>query len=230
MVCPRKYYYEEVLHLTATRDDTAYLRMHRCVYGVLRWVVEETSAGRSVDPGVAASRLDDLWAEDGPKGHPYETLYRTAADQLVARAIAHTMGQRGRTSQPDWTLTLSHGRVTFTPDHVEIIDENGAVTVIVQRMRTGRPSSSESDKAIYGLYHAAAESEHPGAVPRVEIAYLSTETIEQLSGKPRTIASKVEKYERALIGILRGDFRATPDDFGCPRCAHYFICPSAEDA
>ena len=217
------------MQLPATRDDTAYLRMHRCVYGVLRWIVEETSAGRPVDNGLAANRLGDLWENTGPKGHPYETLYRSAADQLIARAVAHTLGQRGRTSQPDWTLTLSHGRVTFTPDHVEIIDDNGIVTVVVQRMRTGRPSLNESGKPIYGLYHAAAESEHPGANPRVEIAYLSTETIEVVSTKPKTVASKVEKYERALIGILRGDFRATPDDFVCPRCAHYFICPCAED-
>lgn len=229
LICPRKYYYEEVLQLTATRDDTVYLEMHTCVYRVLGWIVEEAASGRTVQPGVAMGRLADAWADGGPSGHPYEGLYRSAAEQLVNRALAHAERRIGRKSQPDWTVTFPHGRVTLTPDNVEIIEEGGTVTVVVQRVRTGRPSSSEATKPIYALYHAAVESEHPGATPRVEVAYLATETIEVVRAKPQTISSRAAQYGEAIVGIIGGYFPARPDDFVCPRCAHYFICPHAED-
>jgi len=230
LTCPRKYYYEEVLQLTATREDTAYLQMHTCVHRVLRWVVEETGQGRAVAAADAAARLADAWRDGGPREHPYEAIYRAAADDLVARAVHHAARRRGRSSQPDWTLTLPHGRVTLTPDHVEVIEEGGATTVVVQRVRTGRPSSSEAAKTIYALYHAAAAVEHPGATPRVEIAYLATEVIEAVSARPQTIAARVAQYDEAMAGILRGEFPASPDEYVCPRCAHYFVCPHAEDS
>ena len=229
LTCPRKYYYEEVLQLAGTREDTAYLQMHGCVYRVLRWMVEETGRGHTVAAAAAAARLADAWEAAGPREHPYEALYRAAADRLVAQAVQHTERRRGRSSQPDWTLTLPHGRVTLTPDHVEVIEEAGGTTVVVQRVRTGRPSSSEAAKPIYALYHAAAAAEHPAATPRVEIAYLATAVIEPVSAKPPTITARVAQYDAAMAGILRGDFRPSPDEYVCPRCAHYFVCPHAED-
>ncbi len=230
LTCPRKYYYEEVLRLTATREDTAYLEMHTCVYRVLRWLVEEAGRGHAVTPAEAATRLADAWEQAGPRQHPYEALYRGAADDLVVRAVQHAGRRRGRSAQPDWTLTLPHGRVTLAPDHVEVIEQGGATTVVVQRMRTGRPTSSEAAKTIYALYHAAAAAEHPGATPRVEIAYLATEVIETVSAKPQTIATRVAQYDEAMAGVLRGYFPPSPDEYVCPRCAHYFVCPHAEDS
>jgi hypothetical protein len=229
LTCPRKYYYEEVLQLTATREDTAYLQMHICVYRVLSWLVEEAGHGHEVASAEAAARLADAWGNGGPREHPYESLYRAAADDLIARAVRHARGRVGRSSQPDWVLTLPHGRVTLTPDRVELIEEDGAATVVVQRVRTGRPTASEAAKRIYALYHAAAAAAHPGATPRVEIAYLATDVVEAVSSKPQTIALRVAQYDEAMAGILRGDFEASPDEYVCPRCAHYFVCPQAED-
>ncbi|MGI8546813.1 MAG: UvrD-helicase domain-containing protein [Gemmatimonadaceae bacterium] len=229
--CPRKYYYEEVLHLSATRDDTAYLEMHTCVYRVLRWMVDEGTGGRTVDATAAADRLAQVWAEAGPKAHPYEAIYRAAAEQLVARAVDHTERTRGRgrSSQPDWVISFPYGRVTVTPDHVEVVGEGSGASVVVQRMRTGRPSSAETAKPIYGLYHAAAEAAHPGVTPRVEVVYLAAETIDVVTAKPQTIRSRAALYGDAIEGILQDEFPARVDDFLCPRCAHYFICPHAED-
>jgi ATP-dependent DNA helicase UvrD/PcrA len=230
LTCPRRYYYEEVLQLTGAGEDTAYLKMHTSVYRVLRWIAEETGQGRAVASVDASARLADAWRAGGPRDHPYAALYWAAAEDLVARALQHAARRRGRSSQPDWTLTLPHGRVTLTPDHVELIEEDGTTTVVVQRMRTGRPSSGEAAKRIYALYQTAAAAEYPGGTPRVEIAYLATDVIETVSARPRTIETRVAEYDEAMAGILRGDFRPSPDEYRCPRCAHYFICPHAEDA
>jgi hypothetical protein len=43
----------------------------------------------------------------------------------------------------------------------------------------------------------------------------------------KQIALGLEKYDVALIGILRQEFQPLPSDWHCPRCPHYFICPAS---
>lgn len=43
-------------------------------------------------------------------------------------------------------------------------------------------------------------------------------------------AARLGRYDAAIVGILAGQFAASPVDRTCPRCPHYFICPVAEDA
>lgn len=229
--CPRRYLYEEVFGLKAGRDDSAYLEMHGCVYRVLRWIATEAGTGAAVDAAEATRRLDATWVTSGPRDHPYEPLYRAAAEKLVATALADAARRRGRgtQSQPEWSLPLANGTVVLAPDELDLAGAGDPPSVTVRRVRTGRPSSSEAEKPLYALYRAAAQHAHPGAAVQVEIAYLSSGTTESVALSPATAASRVEKYNTAMAAIARGEFPATPDDHGCPRCAQYFICPRAED-
>lgn len=230
LTCPRRYLYEEALELRSSREDSAYLEMHRCVHRVLRWIADEAGREGAVDGAEAAHRLTEVWQEGGPQEHPYEPLYRAAAEVLVATAAAEAMRRRGRRTQsrPEWTLTLSNGNVTVVPDEVDFTDEHGRPAVVVRRVRTGRPSKSERNKEVYALLRAAATREH-GEVSRVEISYLATGTTETVQLSDRTLKSRVGKYDEAMAAIKRGEFPAKPDDYECPRCAQYFICPMAED-
>ena len=229
ITCPRKFYYENVLKLGGAREDTAYLDMHRCVHEVLRWMIAESEGGRVVAQQQAVSRLEDAWQRSGPCDHPYASMYRSAADAMITRAVQDVTSRTGATSRPDWTVTRSHGRVTVTPDSVELMVEGGATTATVRRVRTGRPSSRESDKPIYALLHTAAAAAHPNANVRVEIAYIATGETEIVEISPKSLQTRVGKYDAALVGIAGRDYRPKPDEFECPRCSHYFICPAAED-
>lgn len=228
--CPRRYLYQEVLGLRASRDDSAYLEMHGCVARVVRWILGETGQGAPVDAAGATRRLDEAWQVGGPRDHPYEPLYRAAAEALVATALEEAARRRGRRTQsrPEWTVALTNGVVAVTPDEVDLADEQGRPAVVVRRVKTGRPSKSEAEKEVYALCHEGAARAH-GAGARVEIAYLATGTTETVELTPRKVKTRLEKYDAAMAAIARGEFPANPSDHACPRCAQYFICPMAED-
>jgi hypothetical protein len=230
--CPRRYYYEQVLGLSSSKDDTAYLDMHGFVHQVLNWLTAERDEGRAPDSASALKQLDKVWAaRKKHRKHPYAQLYKTAAGVLVAAAAEEAARRRDcRTLfKPQWTVVLSNGTVLVTPDEVDLIEQSGLQEVTVRRIRTGRPTKTESDKPLYALYLEAAQRTYPGAQVKVEIAYLATRTTTAVEMKASTRKNRVAKYDDAMKGIQLGDFSAAPDDFGCPRCPHYFICPSAED-
>lgn len=229
MKCPRKYFYEFVLGLGGKRDDSAYVQFHQCVYDVLHWMQYERSAGREVGGVAAQAYLDEIWQARGPLDHPYQSIYREQAAVMVSRAQAREPLPGSRSARPECEIKLPHGRVKFTLDHTELVDEGGTTRLLVQRLRTGKPSKSESDKPIYGLYQAAADEAHPKAERRLQILYLSTNEVKDVALNKKQVDKRLGDYDAAIYGILSEQFQPEPSDRECPRCPHYHICPLAED-
>ena len=225
--CPRQHYYQSVLGLSRRREDSAYVEFHRCVYRVLRWMAEERASGHPVDEAAALTHLAEVWEEQGPHGHAFEELYRISAAALVRRAIDLPFTSHGPAARPQWEVPVRLGRVSFVPDHVEILSDGSE---IVERLRTGRPTKSETGKDIYGLYAVAARDTEPRVPRKVQVRYLSTGQVEPLALSAGTITTRLRHYDDAIGGILRKDFPPRPNDHVCPRCPHYFICPIAEDS
>ena len=149
-------------------------------------------------------------------------LLRNAID-MVQRAVQRRVSPRSIVSPSIFEVPLRYGRVRFMPDHVESREDG---TEVLQRLRTGRISSSEKDKNIYALYQRAARS---GPQHReVEIVSLSTNAVEAVCLREPTIVSRLARYDEAVLGILAGRFPPQPNERECPRCPHFFICPSAE--
>ena len=150
--CPRTYLYQRILDLSGARDDSAYVQFHRAVYTVLRWM-GEVEAATAVSSEQAAARLDTAWDEIGPVDHPYATVYRNAADDIVERAVARRAGG-AKILDADWLIERPGGRIRLRPDHVEV----GVDGPVVRRLRTGRPPQKIDDD-IYALYLFAAKQE-----------------------------------------------------------------------
>jgi CRISPR/Cas system-associated exonuclease Cas4 (RecB family) len=148
---------------------------------------------------------------------------------MVSRAQARAPLPGSRSARPECEIKLPHGRVKLTLDHTELVDEGGTTLLLVQRLRTGKPSKSEAEKPIYGLYQAASEQEHPEAERRVQILYLSTNEVKDVALNKKQVDKRLEEYDGAIFGILSGQFHPEPSDRECPRCPHYHICPLAED-
>ena len=225
--CPRQYFYEFVLGLNRGREDSAYVKFHRCVYNVLRWMAEKRDSGHPVDEASALAHLDEVWVEQGPHGHAYEELYRSSAVALVRQAMRRPFTSRGFNKRPQWEVPLALGRVHFVPDHVEVRDDGSE---IIERLRTGRLTKRELAKDIYALYVVAARKTEPRVPRTVQVRSLSTDQVETLDLKPGPINTRLNHYNNAIRGILREDYSPQPNDRFCPRCPHYFICPSGEDA
>jgi DNA helicase II / ATP-dependent DNA helicase PcrA len=231
MKCPRRFFYENVLALHDRVSASAYVGFHRVVYDVLGWMRSEVSAGRSTDPAAADQHFQEAWTRLGPLKHPYATLYEAAARALVDRARARLSEGLGEISQPTWVIPLEHGRVSVNPEYVEILDSGGGSPPLlrIRRIRTGKPTATEHEKPLYGLYYSAAEAQHPGFGREIETLYLTTDEVRPVLLTAKKAATRLGKYDRAIHGIRRASFKATPSDRICPRCPNFFICPTAED-
>lgn len=224
--CPRRYYYRFILGLDRRQEEVAYLQFHRCVYGVMRWIDEEHRAGRTPSDMDALAHLAALWTDSGPVDHPYEGLYRQGAESITQRAVRNAQRDGLLTERPSVEIPLTYGTIRFTPDQVEINAETAAPTVL-RRVRTGRPSKSEQEHNLYGLYATAVTSAFPGA--RVETAYLSTDETRPVTLPAKSVTTRLGKYDAAILGILQRVFPAEPKDSrSCPRCPFYFVCPAGD--
>ena len=213
--CPRAYLYQRILDLSGARDDSAYVQFHRAVYSVLRWM-GKVNAATTVSGEEAAARLDAAWEEIGPSDHPYATVYRDAADDIVERAVARR-ASGAQILEADWQIERAEGRIRLRPDHVEV----SADGPVVRRLRTGRPPKKIDDD-IYALYLVGARRELDQA--RIETLFLTTDEARPVQMTETVIRNRLKKYDDAIAGIRAGRFAAKPDDRTCPRCPQYFIC------
>lgn len=219
--CPRAYLYQRVLGLSGGRDDNAYVRFHRAVYSVLRWM-GGIEASKAVGIDEAFRQLKTAWEEIGPADHPYSSLYRKNAETIIERAISRRAG-KVEIVEGDWQIERPGGRIRLRPDHVEISPEGP----VVRRLRTGKPPKKIDDD-IYALYQEGATRVYGSA--RVEALYLTTDEAVPVEMSAKVVASRLKKYDEAIAGIRAGEFAAKPSDRMCPRCPQYFICPALAGA
>jgi CRISPR/Cas system-associated exonuclease Cas4 (RecB family) len=233
--CPRKFFYEQRLYLSGRGEETAYLRFHACVYETLSWLAVERMAGRLAEESAddfrerAQAQLTQLWRVKGPVGHVYESFYREQARQMVERAVRHYARARGQLFHQTWTIERPGALISSTPDYMELIGEADGTTILFRQTRTGQPPTKMPDDDAYALFYAIAAEHFPQVRPRIEILYLSTDEIIELKLSQRTINTRLKHYDDAISGILAGEFPPEVSDHQCPRCAHFFTCPKAED-
>ncbi|HZS86849.1 MAG TPA: UvrD-helicase domain-containing protein [Chloroflexota bacterium] len=229
--CPRRYYYDAVLGLRGSGDGDAREQYRRCLRQVLVWLRQQESEGREVDTAAAQAYLDSTWQANGPRGHPHEALYRREAEALVARALRRSVSRPEHPIRDTrWEIALPHGRVSLSPDRLEVGKEGATETVLVRRITTGKAGDRERQRRLEALYHEGARQAYPTAARRVRIVSLATDEVREVEERPRAIAAALEEYDQALEGIASGAFNPRPDERVCPRCPHYFICNSTDDA
>lgn len=219
MQCPARYRYQVIESLRGGRDESAYVRFHRCVYVTVGWLEAQRQKGNVVNTEDAATHLAAIWTQHGPVGYGFENYYRRAADAMVKIMAETIVMETGQYDRRDWFVSIGHRKISITPDRVQIgISGN----VRVQRIRTGRKTKSEPDKPIYALLRRGAGMQYPGREISVETFYLG-------SGEQLVVAAKNDEkllalYTDAMDNIEKGDFHADPDARRCPNCPYYLTC------
>jgi len=226
MNCRREYLYRHVLHVRASSDRSAYVSFHKCLYAVLRWLGDQLREGQQPDAAAALAKLDTVWADEGPRGHPHEPMYRQVAESLTKRESAR---QRAgvRLHTPTWRVQLAHGTVILEPHEVEMLPKGD---IVAERVRTGRPTKDDlkgNFDSVYAVYLAGVRQVSNAS--RVQARFLSANAVLPVSLKDKALATRLERYDAAIVGIARSEFPPDIDEHRCPRCAYYFICPAVED-
>jgi len=219
--CPRRFFYTHLLGLGGARKATAFSQTHDCLYDLIRWMAEARLEGEP-DTAQAEAAFEAIWEERGPKTLAFAADYRRLASRLVGALVRSGAGRRFRKSEP-LAIDFPNGRVIVEPNELAEMHDG---TVVLRRVRTGYRTQDEYDGLEYTLYHLAG-SVHFGRSYAVEALHLTDETMEDVQITDKKLGNRRNETDGMLAGIMAGAFPAKINAVTCPRCPHFFICPSA---
>lgn len=216
--CGRQYEYGRVFGFDARITPGVVGQYSRCLWGVLWAVVADGLAAHG-----ARARFAAAWTEAAiPETEPYAPIYRAAGERAVTHAA--DIVAAGNATAPHWTVALPNGRhVALRPDCV--LAPAGGMSPTVQWWRTGDPRTSHLDHNRLALYHAAARAAFPGMEPTVQIVYLASGKVASVDYRKIWQRNSLTRYANAIERLERGLFSPNRDDYHCPRCPYYLICP-----
>jgi len=220
--CPRRFLYTYLLGLAGRQRQTPFVKAHDCVYETIRAAREYDKAG---DRDWLLGQLESVWKERGPLAHAYEEDYRHIAQQTILNFQAACAGLDIQKVEA-FAVDLLHGKVEVNPDQVA---KRGDGTMLLRRIRTGKVSDKEEDEWIYTLYHAAASERYGEGRYEVEAIHLTGNTRTPIAPSVKKMKNRMDKAGAAAGSIHAGAFPPQPDPFSCPRCPHFFYCPSLPD-
>lgn len=214
--CPHQYFYEHVVNINGKSEDSAYLLFHRTLYAMMSWMVAEQSSKGSLTETDILAQLDNIWAQQGPVGYPFEDVYKEHAKAIIIHAHRSQLLANSTANREAFKVELPSGDVKFNADQIIKLDDG---TEMLRRTRTGRISKSEKEKNIYALYQSVASA-------KVEILSLSSGVTEPVLLSPKVMKTRLDRYNEAIRGITEKRFAPQPSDHTCPRCSFYFVCTS----
>ena len=218
--CPLRFFYTHVLGLAGAKKSTAFSRTHDCIYGFIEWLVGARRKG-NVSLEDAEASFDAIWAEDGPTDHGFAADYRRLASTLIQTLVRSGEAVALRDVET-LMLELSERSVVIKPNEV-IERPDGSVTL--RKIRTGRKRKNEQDRLEYALYLLAGQSTY-GRDCTVEVLHLTDGESSPIELTGRKLKFRRDKIEDMVVAIGKGQFPAVSDQFSCPRCPHFFYCPS----
>lgn len=218
--CPLRFFYTHVLGLGGAKKPTAFTRTHDCIYTFVEWLTKERR-GRPVSLEQAEESFDSIWEERGPIDHAFAADYRRLASSLIRTLIHHGEGKTFRDVEL-LMIELMDGRIALEPAEV-IARPDGSTTL--RKIRTGKTRKDEHDRLEHALFQIAGKAEY-GALSGVEVLSLTDGEAVAIELSGTKLDNKRKKIMKMVADIGNGRFPASTDQFTCPRCPHFFHCPS----
>ena len=218
--CPRRFLYTHVLGAGGARKSSAFSRTHECLYKFMHWSNSRRNIGE-LESEDAEKAFAAIWQANGPVEHAFAADYRKLASKLIQTLLKARAGQKYHPSKPI-AIDLNNGRISVEPSEIAELTDG---SVAIRRVRTGYKRSDEYDRLEYTLYQLAAQTEFGGDAI-VQALHLTDETLERVSISSTKFANRRAKSDTLLSDIAIGEFPPKVDPTTCPRCPHFFICPS----
>ena len=214
--CPRRFYYDRVVGLSGERLESAYLAAHRCLLQVME-------AARSTLNPLANDAIDkifeDAWRNSGLIDHVFEQPYRQLTETMLT--TLRPILARGLGTPEPIVVKLDQFEIEVRPDQLVVDGEKTTLRTI----RSGRPTTSETDRLSNSLLlQAAAQAHGPGA--EVETFHIATGETTMVSQTPTKKNNRLATSAEIAAKIAQGNFPPAPSDWDCPRCKHFFLCPA----
>lgn len=226
--CPLEYYYRHVLKISNTRPDSPIGQTYLCVHEVWRLIDKEIAAGQELGGEFVAMSIEKLWEEHGPSGHAYEEDYRAEAEAMIYRTLHRRTAADDRIVRPEWKVALESGIVVVKPDYIEFVDGGSSIELMVGHLHLGNAPERGPTDDFYALYDMAATQTYPESRHRIQATYMTSDETMDVHVSYNYRKASLQKYDKAIRGILQGEFAARPNSKRCPYCSSYFICPSVD--
>jgi superfamily I DNA/RNA helicase len=216
--CPRRYYYEYELNLTGPEEDTPYLRFHSALRASIGWL-RETKTDEARKAGID-KRFKDDWSQHGPAGEPFDQYYHGVARKMIDKVM---MILDGECLEPERTATLpgTGAVVKCRADHIQ----STANGVVIRRLKAGRLSKKETEKARYVLLQEAVSKDYAGSAVAFEHVSLLDGVSRTTTLDPAELRTELTVLDDVVRNIGAGKFDPKPSDW-CPTCPYYLVCPS----
>lgn len=214
--CPRRFYYERVVGVRGDAVESPYRAAHRCLLQVIE-AARESSAPLSED--AITEIFQNAWAESGLIDHLYEQPYRDLTQTMLTSL--RPLLARGLGKPAPIIVRLGATDIEVHPDQVEA----GGAGTVLRSIRSGRPSSTEPDRLANSLLLKAAEQSH-GARATVESYHVATGETTSIVQTLAKLGNRIENSTEIAAAIGRGEFPPKSDDWQCPRCRYFFMCPA----
>jgi DNA helicase II / ATP-dependent DNA helicase PcrA len=216
--CPRRFLYTYVLGLAGRQRATPFVKAHDCVYETIRLAREHNRREKEW----LLEQLNTVWQERGPLDHAYVEDYRKIAQQTIENFHSACEGLNFQELET-LVIDLAHGKVEVNPDQIARRSDG---TMLLRRIRTGKVSDDEEGEWIYTFYHEAATERYGPGRYEIEAVHLTSNTRTKIDPSLKRRNNRMEKAAAASKNIYAGAFPPQPDVFSCPRCPHFFYCPS----
>lgn len=215
--CPRRFYYDEVIDLGGKESSAPYLQFQSALHKTLAWL-RETPLTDSRKASLPAQSAND-WEQFGPTGHAFESIYRAVAEHMIRTAVELMQG-----SSLPVELGVRDGSivVTSTADRISVEPDG----IVIRRLKAAKLAKDEKAKPHHALLQIAAQNQYPGHKIHFEHVSLVSGERQRENLSAKKLASEMDKLSGALRSISAGHFEPEPDDFRCPRCPYFFICPA----
>ncbi len=216
--CPRRFYYADVLELGGLETRTPYRKFQSALRASIGWL--RNTPSEEVRRQGASARLAADWEQKGPRESGISALYRAAAERMLATAMKLMHGTMLPT---ELSVTLREGIVIIsTADHVH----EGGNGIVIQRLKAGALAKDEGRKARHVVAQAALQRQHPGVSVQFQHVSLEDGKTQDTTLNARKLEEELRKLGETFDNIRAGAFAPKPNDFRCPSCPYFLICPS----
>lgn len=224
--CPRRYLYSHVFGLAGFKRDGAFVKTHKCIYELLDWL-KERGFETPIDRKETFEKFEQSWAILGPVEHGLEAAYKNYALKIINNLLDM---QSGLLPMPKTgevlSINLANGSVIVEADSISSAPDG---TALLRLIKTGKKGSFKGDDTIHGVLHETARRHYGDGQFKIEVLHLTDKGISEIEMSSRKIGSRLEKANGFLADMSTGRFPMKKDSIICPRCPHFFICPTVPE-
>src|SRR5579871_4844713 len=218
--CPRRYYYRHVARLPEPKRESAYMAYHRSLEETIEWMRSQEDAEETQTFETIKAQFDARWSRHAAafEGQEWTSRYRERAYSLLAGAALQPRPQSKPLPAYKLIAHLAHGSITMRPDYVEEREDG---TLHLQRRHKRPAKKTDHTEEELALLRVAAQQHAPDRKVEIALHYLTDGETRPVPENRRYEPARVEKFDRALEGIQRGDFPAEPSEQKCAHCPYF---------